>query len=160
MALFDKTCAAIGRYYASLNKEYDNLFSEYCDLNGVEDMDELREHLEDAPQECLLIDFDENFPFKVEPAGPTARAEFIHGLIQRCIDNPDIQFGSNARIPDFYTFGSKLFQLDRKSLDSIAAIYEAQCPAFYEHNWTQDNAFINILAIGKKYQFDYLLHLV
>eukprot|EP01083_Nonionella_stella_P152194 487483_1 len=158
MSLCEVTCAAIGRYYKYLNKDYEDLFSAYCEENGLEDDDSLQEEIENAANDCLLIDFDDDFPFKDQPSDDQARQTFIYNLIKSCIANSDIKFGS--KIPLFTTVGAELFDLQKYNLNSINTLYKEQCPALYNEKWENDAGFLTILAVGRKYGFDYLLHLV
>eukprot|EP01084_Bolivina_argentea_P077546 140681_1 len=53
----------LSRYYKSLGKEYINNFLLYCEENGFED-DSLADEFDEEPQDCMLAQFDSNFPFK------------------------------------------------------------------------------------------------
>eukprot|EP01084_Bolivina_argentea_P280939 480551_1 len=76
-------CNALEKYYKTLDKPYDKLFSNYCDVNGLDD-DAVAEELEQNPTDCLLVDFDEDFPFKEEHAD---REQAIFKIIQQCNDD-------------------------------------------------------------------------
>eukprot|EP01084_Bolivina_argentea_P263920 446886_1 len=99
--LCETTCAAIGRYYESLGKPYDALFSKFCEDNGLDDDEDLRTEMDEEPSDNQLVDFDKNFPFKKPPANDEERLKFIYDLIKRCMADPDTKFGSSGRIPDF-----------------------------------------------------------
>eukprot|EP01083_Nonionella_stella_P076458 208352_1 len=84
-----KTCTAIGRYYAALGRPYDNLFSSYCEEMGLDEDDEhVIDEMVNPFDECLLVEFDEDFPL---PNNRT-KIEFIYLLIKKCMSNPDITF--------------------------------------------------------------------
>eukprot|EP01084_Bolivina_argentea_P275904 470623_1 len=93
---------ALARYYKSLGQPYDKLFAGYCEDNGLED-DTLDEELEVDPSDCLLIDFDENFPFA---KAPKDRGQAIFDMIRKCKENPDITFDAS-----FPTFDQDLFEI-------------------------------------------------
>eukprot|EP01084_Bolivina_argentea_P260078 439081_1 len=156
MADINKICAAIGRYYDSLDQAYDGLFSAYCDENGVE---ELEDELAEGWTDSLLSDFEDgNFPFKVEPKSDEEKKQFVFELIQKCAGDPDIIFVSS--IPDFKEDGDSLFKLEEKELDVIKKTYREQCPTIYTQEWELDKGLLTLLAVGKKKGFDYLMHLV
>eukprot|EP01083_Nonionella_stella_P129181 391795_1 len=152
------TCTAIGRYYKSLGQEYNDLFRLYCEESGMDDDDDFQEEMDNSSAECMLVDFDKNFPFKKPPANDEERLKFIYDLIKRCMADPDTKFGSSGRIPDFKS--KELFTVTKEDREEVRAIYEAQCAKLYNNTWEADNGFLTILAIGKKHSFDYLLHLV
>eukprot|EP01083_Nonionella_stella_P129184 391804_1 len=149
-----KRCDAIGRYYKSIDKEYNYQFMTYCEENGMEDEDDMRDEMENSPEDCMLIEFDEDFPFENED-----RAEFIHKLIKMCMENPQVKFGCTL-VPNFKIVGSELFKLEKYTLDTVRGIYRKQCPMLYTNDWAADECMLTILAVGRKYNFDYLLHLV
>eukprot|EP01083_Nonionella_stella_P292274 994124_1 len=60
-------CNAIGRYYASLNRVYDDSFSAFCEKYGFSEGDKLPKEMEKSAIDCMITDFDEDFPFKDEP---------------------------------------------------------------------------------------------
>eukprot|EP01083_Nonionella_stella_P296020 1005766_1 len=90
----EKIDEGLKKYYKSLGKEYDKLFSNYCDDNGF-DEDALEEELQVDPSDCLLVDFDDNFPFKKQP---TDKVRFIFDLILKIKNNPGISFGASLPI--------------------------------------------------------------
>eukprot|EP01083_Nonionella_stella_P079975 219538_1 len=160
--LCETTCAAIGRYYESLGKPYDALFSKFCEDNGLDDDEDLRTEMDEEPSDNQLVDFDKNFPFKTtKPANKAAQDKTIHELIQKCMDNPDVSFGpSGTSIPDFNELGPELFQLEPSALDDIKKLYRKQCKELHKDAWDTDQCFLRILASGKKHGFEYMLHLV
>eukprot|EP01083_Nonionella_stella_P102311 290959_1 len=167
MSLCARTCAAIRRYYTSLSEEYDDLFSTYCEENGLDDEADLRDEIQNDPADCLLVDFDDDFPFKQQPTDEHSRQRYIHNIIRKCMDNPNITFQyiinrSRINTPDFKTVDAELFELQESgySLDTIRETYKKQCGALYTNAWEIDECFLTMLAVGRKYKFDYLLHLV
>eukprot|EP01084_Bolivina_argentea_P077547 140682_1 len=53
----------LSRYYKSLGKTYNNNFLAYCVENGFAD-DSIADEFDEKPQDCMLAQFDSNFPFK------------------------------------------------------------------------------------------------
>eukprot|EP01083_Nonionella_stella_P305856 1068636_1 len=154
-----KTCAAIGRYYASLGKEYNGLFATFYEENGL-DEDGLQDELEQNAAESLLCDFgdDNPFPFTKETKDENEKKQMIFNLIKQCIVNPNIVFDSS--IPNFKLDGAKLFELEMKDIEDIKQIYSKQCIHLWNNDWEGDQGLLKLLAVGKKHGFDYLLHLV
>ena len=76
MATIEQMKNALSRYYAALNQPYDNIFTKYCDENGIDAnfgmlKDEIYELFNDEngeSPESLLIEFNENFPFLKTPS--------------------------------------------------------------------------------------------
>eukprot|EP01083_Nonionella_stella_P019173 53299_1 len=89
---------SVGTYYKDLGKPYDALFSSYCEGNGLEDEDAIKEEMEHNVSNCILLEFDAEFPLK-EKMTDKARAQFIYNLIHQCMKNPNIQFGASRSIP-------------------------------------------------------------
>eukprot|EP01084_Bolivina_argentea_P270384 459746_1 len=145
-----KTCEALGRYYASNNKPYDRLFSTYCDENDIDD-NTLAEELEKG-FESRIVHFDEEFPVV---GNKYDRAEDIFAVIEQCYLDTNITF-SMAPLKFEYGF----FDMSQKQYDEISRMYEDQCPSIFNDGMKKDAALLMMLAIGKKNQMDYLLHLV
>eukprot|EP01083_Nonionella_stella_P075376 204883_1 len=119
MSLCENTCAAIGRYYESLGKPYDAMFSKFCEDNWIDD-DYLREEMDESPDDSTLndctlvslVDFDDNFPFTKEPKDEEARSIFIFKLIKRCMENPAVRFGPTMTMSDFKQLGVEESKVD------------------------------------------------
>eukprot|EP01084_Bolivina_argentea_P078947 143275_1 len=145
----EKIDAALGRYYKSLHKKYDHLFLNYCDDNGLDD-EALDEEFEQNPDDSMLVDFDEDFPFKNQPQNVP---KTIFDILLKCRYNPDISFES--KLPEF---GQNIFdEINQTHWDKIFKLYQHQCPTMSS---LQQGSFIPILAVGRQHKFDYLLHLV
>ena len=54
--LIDQIDEGLARFYAHYGVEYNSLFREFCDDNGIEDISE--ELTVADPIDCMLIDFD------------------------------------------------------------------------------------------------------
>ena len=92
MTTIKEVDAALSRYYTALNQPYDNQFETYCDDNGVEVYilsEELGTDGEVLPDESLLVDFDDNFPFHSTPSNTTKQ---IHSILKYCYQYPQCQF--------------------------------------------------------------------
>eukprot|EP01083_Nonionella_stella_P079976 219539_1 len=156
MSLCQTTCSALGRYYESLGKPYDALFSAYCDDTGLDDDDALRDEIQQDHDDCILVEFADDFPFNTQPEDENI---FIYNVIKQCMDNPDVTFGPSG-MPDFNELGPELFQLEPSELADIKKLYKNQCKELYQAEWDADEGFLRVLAAGKKHGSEYLLHLV
>eukprot|EP01084_Bolivina_argentea_P011002 20551_1 len=140
--MIDGICEALSRYYKSLGKPYDKLFSTYCEDNGL-DEETIEEELKQQPEDCLLVDFDDDFPFEKEPKD---RARAIFDMIIKCNNHPKITFDVPSPILD-----QDSFTLEEKTIDEIKETYEKQCPVLWNTGRiSTDGAFIRILGVGKK----------
>eukprot|EP01083_Nonionella_stella_P071763 192963_1 len=157
--LVGATNTALSRYYARLDKPYDNNLRDYCEESGFDDDDTFRDEMNTGSHDCLIVEFDETFPFEEEPKGDLAKKEIIYRIIRLCMDYPQMTF--SAKLPNFRTMGDDLFKLLKKEdLKNILDKYEQQCPVFVDSDWNRDGGLLQILAIGDRHQFDYMLHLV
>eukprot|EP01084_Bolivina_argentea_P281838 482303_1 len=147
----DQTCTAIGRYYKSLGKQYNGKFSEFCDENAL-DVEDVEEELRQKPDECLVIDFDNKFPFPNTVETKEAQARFIYRLIVRCWKNPNHNFQS--KIVDVNSaIVKELFKFSKKDLDDMAAVVKAVCPTY---NLENDEGYLHFAAIQHKKDFPLL----
>eukprot|EP01084_Bolivina_argentea_P075345 136589_1 len=85
---------ALARYYNLMGSEYANQFSEYCEENGFDD---LAEEMGVDPLDCMLVDFDEDVPFKVAPwydgdVQCVNKTKAIFELLLIIYYNPDCDF--------------------------------------------------------------------
>eukprot|EP01084_Bolivina_argentea_P312447 540926_1 len=149
MTLVEQICHGLGNYYKSLNRKYDRLFSVYCDDNGLDD-DAVIEELEQDPEDCVLVDFDEAFPFKK----PTQdKQQFIFDLIRLLKINPETKFyGDDIPIITSEHFRS----ITEDDINEVKKVYSAQCPVLWSGNMQDDGAFLQMLTVGHIAKFDFL----
>eukprot|EP01083_Nonionella_stella_P258263 883006_1 len=109
--LCDTTCKAIVRYYKHLDPPYDGLLSKFCEENGLDDDHQLMEEMETDASDCVLLDFDDNFPFEKEEMTKEEKEACKHNLIRKCMKNPNYQFGGS--IPILSEESAELFNLTK-----------------------------------------------
>lgn len=99
--LRDRICTGFKRYYESQGKEYDRIFTIFCEENGYDDDEMIEGEMGDEVEleDCPLTDFDADFPV---PKGQN-KEEFIYTLIQKIIDDPDITFDDDSFITCMFT---------------------------------------------------------
>eukprot|EP01083_Nonionella_stella_P184062 666978_1 len=136
MADIEKVCTAIGRYYASCGKEYDALFSEFCEENGME---ELEDEIAEGWEESLLSDFDDCFPFDAEPNDYKTKKLFVFSLIEKCYNNPNITF---CKLPQI-----DLFLPEEKAQQIADTVYKKQMPCL-ELSGFPEPELIYFFAVG------------
>lgn len=92
MSVLENIDKGLNKYYLSLNKEYKNLFKEFCSENGYND-DTLQEELDGDWEECDFLEFDDDMPFsKYFIESGDEKDEIIFKLIKLCAENTDIEF--------------------------------------------------------------------
>eukprot|EP01084_Bolivina_argentea_P024385 45442_1 len=89
-----QTCAALKRYYNSLSREYDDVFSNYCQTYAIDD-ELLTTQLEGDPLNCILVGFDEAFPAEQKQENTP---KYVFSIIKMCKDNKDISFRNGKPI--------------------------------------------------------------
>jgi len=159
MAQIAKICNGLRKYYASLGKgaEYVNAngvgkFTAYCEDNGIDD-DEA-ENLGDDPEQCLLVDFDDDFPVPKdkESMEEQEKKKYIFEILLQCHDGVDF----NAISYDQASFDA----VNDADIESIKKIYKKYCPAVFNRDMGDDGGLLFMLAFQKKYGVDYLANLL
>ena len=160
----EQTCKAISEYYKSMNKPYNKKFSKYCYDADVTDLDDCLDDVN--PADCQLIEFDDdNFPLPKEliTANKQDQQQFIFDTIKSCYYNyQSIQFSN--KLPKLL-FSPKisrkyLHNIDMNDIEKVDEIYEQQCKAIWNAGMNTENNFKYMAAIGLKFKFPYLQHLV
>ena len=136
-----------------MGEEYDNQFSEYCDENGFDD---LSEEMGAGYEDCLLVDFDEDIPFKREPQN-TEKA--IFELLMKIYNNPDCDFleYDNELVP--FQIDKDDFKISQNDIRRVRQIYSAQLVTIFNGEMQDDQNILKILAISEKRNVPYLLYL-
>jgi len=143
----------MGRYYEHMGRKYDALFSTYCEDNGI-DEENIKDELNEPAGDCLLVDFDEDFPYSDDiQDDELARKEFVLEIIKQCTD-PSVAF-----VP-VYQFDEGMFEIKQTDIEQVKQLYREQCPIIWNSGMKEDGGFINIVAVGLKNNMDYLQHLV
>lgn len=62
--------------------------------DGLDDGEGITEELDQPAEDCMLVDFDEDFPFEDEPEDEDAKKQFIHDLLHKMSKNGNMIFGS------------------------------------------------------------------
>ena len=80
--------SGLAKYYAMLGTEYDDLFKEYCEDQGIDDLEDELENIDG----CMVLEFDDEFPFgNPQPADDDDKKRRILDIIRQC-QNPDVIF--------------------------------------------------------------------
>eukprot|EP01084_Bolivina_argentea_P197729 338791_1 len=85
-------CDQLSTYYKTLGCDYDILFSMFCEDNAFDDNGVSYEINVENLQNCMLIEFDPNFPFPTELTTNSDRKNKIFNLLKICYDNPNKVF--------------------------------------------------------------------
>eukprot|EP01083_Nonionella_stella_P101282 286925_1 len=153
----DRISAAVGRYYKSLGRPYNNEFAIFCAEIGMQDVDALNEELEEDPEDCALIEFDDNFPFKKEPKYDEERSQLIFELVKKIIEHPDITFASEE--VDLPTFNRSFFTVAPKDEDKAKERLKIELSTLYDAGMENDQGFIRWMAVEYQSGFPYLSYL-
>eukprot|EP01084_Bolivina_argentea_P005132 9699_1 len=103
MSKFEKIDKGLKIYYKRLGRnDYKNnedvgKFLEYCNENGLEEVD-IDDELNGDPLDCIYLEFDEDFPFEQEYDEDTQKQK-IFEIIKQCYEHgePDL-FDSQLNI--------------------------------------------------------------
>eukprot|EP01084_Bolivina_argentea_P024205 45137_1 len=151
LSKIEVTSNNLRKYYESLNRNYDNLFTVFCEDNGIDD-DGLLNELNEQPDQSILIDFDQDFPFAHVP--PTEKQRDILKIIKHCYQNEKITI---TQLPKF---DDNFFNIADTDKDKMKEILKRQCPKLCDKGMENDDNLLCLLAIGHKTGFDYFHHLV
>ena len=96
MATLDELEKGLQRYYQLMGAEYDegNGLKAYCEENGFEDMKE--ELIDNEVDDCMLLEFDENIPFKKKYDNEEDKKKAIYALLQKIYANPNCDFNEES----------------------------------------------------------------
>jgi len=159
MATVEKLCQSLHRYYESQGKGADYVnadgkgkFTVWCEDNGMTD-DDLEENFQSI-DDCLFLDFDEDFPLPAakQNADEDARKQFIFEILIQC--NDGAQF--NALSFDQDAFDA----VNENDVEQIKRIYKKHCPVIFNRDMGDDGNLLMMLAFQKKYGVDYLANLL
>ena len=76
----DRITHHLKKYYKTMNREFDDEFSIFCEENGYGD-DEVDEELFGVAEDSMLFEFDEDFPFETQPIDDVSRAQEIFDIL-------------------------------------------------------------------------------
>mmetsp|Transcript_65391 Transcript_65391/g.104119 ORF Transcript_65391/g.104119 Transcript_65391/m.104119 type:complete len:552 (+) Transcript_65391:40-1695(+) len=161
MATVAKINAALAKYYQLMgagdryNKDGDGLFKDWCEENGMDD-EQLQEEFETLQQEsndCLLLDFDDDFPLQPN---------------QQHLQDDDRRAAIAKIMLDWENIGQQLPTLTQKDFDSVTAdemqqiinVYKTVCPAIYNQGMKVDQSLLMMLAVQYRIKFEILQYLV
>eukprot|EP01084_Bolivina_argentea_P213358 362376_1 len=86
--IIDKLDNALQMYYKQLNKEYMNdgvgKFKAFCDENGFEEDDINTEMAMENAEDCVLVDFDEEFPLDIPIDDDDLKNQKIFDILTHC----------------------------------------------------------------------------
>ena len=158
---------ALREYYKALGKEEQyiqddgrGLMEYFCDENGV-DEEGLKDEMNVDPADCMLLDFDNDFPTKEQIDNDEQRQEYVFKILKQCYDNPDKSWDDLTVSDGLPAFNDKLFEgIDDEYISKIMTIYEKQCPAIFNAGMASDRSFLVAIAVGHKLNIDYLQILV
>ena len=138
----------INRYYDQFQREYNNIFSDWYKDNGFEDLDEEMGTGPEDPEECLLLEFDDDFPFTSEPDN---REAAICKLLWKIYENPDCDFRSETNDYKPLQVLKDHFQV-KSILKGCSSKHEKQLNTVYDGEMKHDGNLNHLLAVSEKLQ--------
>eukprot|EP01084_Bolivina_argentea_P117734 209028_1 len=102
--IIDKLDNALQIYYKQLDKEYMNdgvgKFKSFCDENGFEEDDINTEMAMENAEDCVLIDFDEEFPLDTPIDDDDAKNQKIFDILTHCYKTGKPPCNEESEQPD------------------------------------------------------------
>jgi len=158
-SLAQKICDGMASYFKERGATYNAEFKTFCEDNDFDDDDAIRADLAQGdPSECMLIDFMgsiNDFPFEDENLDDDSKPKEIVRLLTFYSVNSVTALKVEMPIVD-----KKMFQIDENDLLRTKKLLKEQCFTVFDKKMAQDGNFIYILAVGHKYGFDYIMHLI
>eukprot|EP01083_Nonionella_stella_P097048 272811_1 len=146
----------LARYYKRLNKPYNNIFLDYCDNGGFAD-DCIDDELEEEPADCMLAQFDADFPFKQPIDDAEQKKAQIMEIIKKCYNEPDAFTSDNtASVP---RIDATFFSLSKLQKKNSAKLLEEQSDVLYNGGMKTEQTILDIIAIGHKNHYPYINYL-
>eukprot|EP01084_Bolivina_argentea_P289808 497728_1 len=141
-------CNGFDDYYRLQHKPYNALFSRYCIQNGIDDS-RLDEELKHGVNSTLVY-FDDDFSCN----NHYDQEAKIFAAIKTFVANPDIL---SFRIPEI---NRTFFEITEQEVQETKQLYKVQCPKIYNCGMEKDQAFLILLTVGRKNNFEYVQYLV
>eukprot|EP01084_Bolivina_argentea_P263919 446883_1 len=152
-------CNVLCEYYKCWNMQYNQLLSMYCDENEFD----LTEEIQLGYNQCGIVDFDPHFPIDEKlTLSECEKQQLIFDIIKHCYYNSNKHI-LDAKIPQCLLSKATykyLFILTLEEWEYIKKEYKTQCPILWKQGLSNDNSFLYVLAIGRKYNFAFLQNLV
>ena len=163
-----KACAALQRYYHSLNTKYYKDLQKYVEDNTLD----IEGDLDQEPEDSDIVDFDkeyEEFPYPqfLKNENESIKQRFKFDIIKKCYYNPNIIFDNEYSENRLYpkcllstTTIKELYNINEEEFKMAEELYEEQCKAIWYGGGMQlDNSLTYLAAISIKYKFDYIQYL-
>eukprot|EP01084_Bolivina_argentea_P289809 497729_1 len=144
-------CNGFDDYYRLQHKPYNALFSRYCIQNGIGDSRLNEELKDDTHVNSAFVNFDDDFPCNTRD-----KKGKIFNTIKKLVADPNI-FLRLFRTPKF---DKKFFDISEQELQETKQWYALQCPKIYNCGIKKDLAFLILLTVGRKNDFEYVQCLV
>eukprot|EP01084_Bolivina_argentea_P256874 432656_1 len=148
---------ALSRYYTQRNSSFvdddgNNKFVGFCEANGFYD-DDVQQELQVDPEDCMIIDFDENFPFH-KNIKPQEKNKFIFDILVKCANDPE---AFTVQIDETYLFTIQQedFKVNDETLDTVLATLQESCPIIFGKE-IENKDLITLLSIGENINQPYL----
>lgn len=101
-SIVDQINNKLQNYYQSLHCHYSNQFKQFCQEQAIDD-EMIKDDLQSSSNvDCLLIDFDDDFPFNKQYASLSSKKqkEYIYQILQQCLNEKSTINFINGTIVD------------------------------------------------------------
>ena len=155
-----RACAALQRYYYSLDTDYYKDLQTFIEDNG----EDIEACLNDGI-ESDLMGFDQKgnnkpfpFPPRLQNIEESLKLLYKFDIIKKCYNNPDTIFENVYPKALLSTTTIKeLYNITKQEFEDAVKLYQKQCPAIFNiGGMKSDNSLIYLVAISLKYKFDYI----
>ena len=165
--IIERVNYAVKEYYKALGKEEQytadddrGRFQSFCEDNGIEDEEGLKDDLEGEPEDSNLVDIDANFPIPQNQQidNDQQRQQYIFNILKECYKDPDKLWDHlKTGLP---AFNKQLFDIDDKEIETTKEKYKIQCPSIYYQNLKLDVSLLQSYVHQEIYMFVYRLYTI
>eukprot|EP01083_Nonionella_stella_P196525 723041_1 len=139
-------------------------FSRFCANEGFEDDDIETELDVEDPADCLLTEFDDDFPMETPITDEAERNVFICDILCKYKDYVPLDLLEEPTSPPMAmqkacAVSHSFFDISDINMTDLKAIYKEQCVSLWDGLRTEKNLF-KVMAIGYKHKIPYLSYLV
>eukprot|EP01083_Nonionella_stella_P199338 731035_1 len=140
-------------------------FSVFCAKEGFEDDDIETELDVEDPADCLLTEFDDDFPMKTPITDEAERNVFIYGILCKYKDDVPLEAFEESICPltvmqNALAVSHSFFDISDINMNELKAIYKEQCASLWDKGLRTEKNLFKVIALGHKHKIPYLSYLV
>eukprot|EP01083_Nonionella_stella_P102604 291972_1 len=142
-------------------------FSRFCANEGFEDDDIETELDVEDPADCLLTEFDDDFPMKTPITDEAERNVFIYGILFKYKEYVPLDASKESTSPRtvIHNYNSlvvshSFFDISDINMSELKSIYKEQCVSLWDKGLRKEKNLFKVIALGHKHKIPYLSYLV